>query len=96
MIKGDKSKFFFKTGKIDKADQATSSELGFSTIMENSSVNKKESLVAQILAMKFIPNPAIETKVDKEVRLNPIIKDLIFNEYVDGRYKRAIKRKQRK
>jgi hypothetical protein len=57
MIKGDKSKFFCKTGKMDKVDQATSSEPGFSTNMVNSSVKKKERLVAQILATKFHTNP---------------------------------------
>jgi hypothetical protein len=96
MIKGDKSEFLCKTGKMDKVDQAASSEPGFSTNMVNSSVKKKERLVAQILATKFHTDPATEPEADKEVRLNPIMKYLIINGYVDGRYKRVVKRKRSK
>jgi hypothetical protein len=78
---------------MDKADQAAPSEPGFSTNMVNSSVNKKERLVAQILATKFHTDPATEPEADKEIRLNPIIRDLIINGYADGHYKRAVKRK---
>jgi hypothetical protein len=81
---------------MDKVDQAASSEPGFSTNMVNSSVNKKERLVAWILATKFHTNPATEPETDKEVRLNPIIKYLIINGYADGHYKREVKGKQRK
>jgi hypothetical protein len=72
---------------MDKVDQAAPSEPGFSTNMVNSSVNKKERLVAQILATKFHTDPATEPEADKEIRLNPIIRDLIINGYADGRYK---------
>jgi hypothetical protein len=64
--------------------------------MENSSAKKKERSVTQILATKFHTAPTIEPEADKEVRLNPIMKDLIINEYVDGRHKRAVKRKRSK
>jgi hypothetical protein len=78
---------------MDKVDQEASSEPGFSNNMVNSSVNKKQRLVAGILAMKFHTNLATEPKTDKEVRLNPIINDLIINGYADGNYKRVVKGK---
>jgi hypothetical protein len=83
MIKGNKYKFFCKTGKLDKDDQEASSELEFSTNMVNSSVNMKERLVAQILVTKFHIDPATEPEADKEVILNTIIKYLTINEDVD-------------
>jgi hypothetical protein len=45
--------FSAKLGKWIKPDQVASSEPGFSTNMTNSSMKKKEKLVAQILATKF-------------------------------------------
>ena len=53
MLRKTKIVFSSKLGDMDKADQITSSEPGFSTNMANSSVNKKERLVAHILAKKF-------------------------------------------
>jgi hypothetical protein len=70
--------FSAKLGKMDKVDQAPPSEPGFSTIMVNSSMNKKERLVARILETKFHTDPATRQEVDKEVGLNPIIRDLII------------------
>ena len=84
--------FSTKLGDMDKADQTTSSEPRFSTNMANSSVNTKERLVAQILATKFHTNPTTEPETDKEIRLNPIMRDLIINGHANGRYKRELKR----
>jgi hypothetical protein len=53
-------------------------------------------MVTRILATKFHTKPAEEPGADKEVRLNPIMKDLIINGYVDEPYPRAVKRKRRK
>jgi hypothetical protein len=66
-VKLRKTKIMFsaKLGDMDKADQTTSSEPGFSTNMANSSVNKKERLVAQILATKFHTDPATEPEATK-------------------------------
>jgi hypothetical protein len=47
-------------GKIDKVDKEAASELRFSTNMDNSSMNKKERLVSQILATKFHTKPMDE------------------------------------
>jgi hypothetical protein len=69
--------------KMDKSYQVSSSELGFSTTMTNSSLKKKEKLFAWILATKFYTKPAKEPEADKETKLNPIMKDLIINGYVD-------------
>ena len=85
-----------KSGKIDTTDQVASSELGFSTNMTNSSLKKKEKLVARILAMKFHTNPVEEPEVDKEVKLNPIIKDLIIILYNDEHHTQVVKRKRSK
>ena len=47
-VKLRKTKIVFsaKLGDMDKVDQTTSSKLGFSTNMLNSSMNKRERLVA--------------------------------------------------
>jgi hypothetical protein len=75
--------FSAKLGNMDKADRVAFSEPGFSMNMTNSSLKKKEKLVARILATKFHTKPAGEPGADKEVRLNPIMKDLIINGYTD-------------
>jgi hypothetical protein len=77
-------------------DQGASSELGYSNNMTNLSMKKKENLVARILAMKFHTKPAEEPGVDKEVRLNPIMKDLIINGYADEPHMQDVKRKRSK
>jgi hypothetical protein len=97
-VKLRKKKILFsaKLGDMDKFDQTTSSKPGFSTNMENSSMNKRGRLVAQILATKFHTDPAREPEADKEIILDPIIRYLIINEHADRRYKRAVKKKQSK
>jgi hypothetical protein len=70
-----------KPGKMDMTDQVASSEPGFSTNMTNSSLNKREKLVARILAMEFYTKPSGELGADEEVVLNLIMKDLIINGY---------------
>ena len=72
---------FAKPWKMDTMDQVASSEPGSSTNMTNSSLKEREKLVAQILAMKFYTKPLGEPGVNEEVKLNPIMKDLIINGY---------------
>jgi hypothetical protein len=86
--------FSAKLGDMDQADQTTSSETGFSTNMENPSMSKKEKSIARILATKFHTDPA--TEPESEVRLNPIMRDLIINGHVEKRYKQAERGKQSK
>jgi hypothetical protein len=69
---------------MDKMDQVASSEPGYSTNMKTSSMKKKEKFVAQILATKFHTKSADEPGWGGEIRLNPIMKDLIINGYTDG------------
>jgi hypothetical protein len=88
--------FSAKPGKMDKEDQVASSEPEFSTNMTNSSLKKKEKLVVGILATKFHTKPLEESKADKEVILNPIMKDLIIYGYADENHMRAIKMKRSK
>ena len=85
-----------KSGKMNTTDQVASSEPGFSTNMTKSSLKKKEMLVAQILATKFHTKPAEDPGVDKEVRLNLIMKDLIINGYANEHHTQDIKRKRSK
>ena len=60
--------FSTKSGKIDKADLMASNEPKFSTNIIDSSLKKKEKLVARILATKFHTKHAEEPDTDKEVR----------------------------
>jgi hypothetical protein len=95
-VKLRKMKIVFSTklGDMDQADQTTSNETIFSTNMENPLMSKKEKSIARILATKFHTDPATEPEI--KVRLNPITGDLIINEHVDRRYKRAVKQKRSK
>jgi hypothetical protein len=70
-----------KLGKMYTTDQVASNEPIFSTNMTNSSLKKRDKLVAQILATKFYTKPSGEPGADEEVRLNPILKDFIINGY---------------
>jgi hypothetical protein len=70
-----------------------SNEPGFSTNMTNSSLKKREKLVARILATKFYTKPSGERGADEEVRLNHIMKDLIINRYIREHRTRDVKRK---
>jgi hypothetical protein len=78
---------------MDKTDQMVPNEPGFSTNITNLSLKKKEKLVAQILATQFHTKSFEDPKTDKEVRLNPIMKDLIINGYTDEHHRQAVKRK---
>jgi hypothetical protein len=57
-IKGDKIMFSAKPINMDKANRIAFSEPGFSTNMKNSSLNKREKLLARILETKFYTNPS--------------------------------------
>ena len=46
--------------------------------------------------MKFHTKLAEETREDKEVRLNPIMKDLIINGYANEHHTRYVERKRSK
>ena len=46
--------------------------------------------------MKFYIEPSGDLGVDEEVILNPIMKDLIINGYVDEHHMQAFKRKRSK
>jgi hypothetical protein len=74
-------------GYMDKANQAISSETGHSSNMAGLSTSKKERAIARILATKFHMEPATDPEL--EVRLNPIMRDLIIN-------RQAVKKKQSK
>jgi hypothetical protein len=71
-----------KLEDMNGANQRISSVTGFSSNMASLSTNKKERSIARILATKFHNDPA--TEPESEVRLNPVMGDLIINEHVDG------------
>jgi hypothetical protein len=64
-------------GYMDKTNQVISSQTGHSSNMAGLSTSKKEREIARILATKFHKEPVIDLGL--EVRLNPIMKDLIIN-----------------
>jgi len=66
---------------MDMIDKVAFIEPIFSTKMRNSSTKKKEKLVVQILATKFHTKSMNEPWSDEEIKLNPIMKDLIINDY---------------
>jgi hypothetical protein len=90
-FKKTKIVFSVKLEDMDKANQMISSETRFSNNMASLSTSKEERLIAQILATKFHTDPA--TEPESEVRLNPVMRDLIINGHVDGLYKRAVKKR---
>jgi hypothetical protein len=59
-------------------------------------MKKKENLVARILATKFHTEPTDGTGSGEGIRLNPIMKDLIINGYVDEHHMQVVKRKRSK
>jgi hypothetical protein len=58
-------------------DKAISNETGYSGNMEDFPTSKKEKVIAQILVTKFHTEPVTDSKL--EVRLNPLMKDLVIN-----------------
>jgi hypothetical protein len=85
---------FPKLEDMDKTYQTISSKIGFLTNMARLSMSKKERLIVQILATKLHIDPTTEPELG--VRLNPVMKDLIFNGNMDGLYKRVVKKRWRK
>jgi hypothetical protein len=90
-LRKTKIMFSVKLEDMDKANQTISIETRFSTNMESLSMSKEERLIAQILATKFHTDPA--TEPESEVRLNPIMRDLIINGHMDGLYKKEVKKR---
>jgi hypothetical protein len=68
-------------------DKAISSKTGHSGNMADLPTSKKERVIAHILATKFHTEPATDSKL--EVRLNPIMRDLVIN-------RRVVKKKRSK
>jgi hypothetical protein len=68
-------------------DKATSNETGSSGNMVDSPTSEKERVIAHIIATNFHTKPATDLKL--EVRLNPIMRDLVIN-------MRVVKKKQSK
>jgi hypothetical protein len=58
-------------------DNAKSNEIGYLGNMVDFPVSKEERILAHILVTKFHTDMAIESQL--EVRLNPIMKDLVMN-----------------
>jgi hypothetical protein len=73
--------------KLRYMDKAISSKTGHSSNMADLPTSKKERVIAHILATKFHTEPATDSKL--EVRLNPIMRDLVIN-------RRVVKKKRSK
>jgi hypothetical protein len=70
--------------EMEKTDPMAFRKLGCSNNLTKSLMEKKENLVVQILATKFHTEPADEPRASKEIRLNPIMKDLIIKDMQTG------------
>jgi hypothetical protein len=68
-------------------DKAISSKTGHSGNMADLPTSKKERVIVHILATKFHTEPATDSKL--EVRLNPIMRDVVIN-------RRVVKKKRSK
>ena len=58
-------------------DKTISSEIGYSSNMVDFPLSKKERVITHIIVTKFHTEPATDSKL--EVRLNPIMGDLVIN-----------------
>jgi len=63
--------------------------------MAKLSSKKRERKAAHLLAAKSHKKSADEPGPGEEVRLNPIMKDLIINGYADGNYTQYSERKRK-
>jgi hypothetical protein len=88
--------FSGKPEEMEKKDPAAFSKPGNSNGMTKLLIKKKERHAVQILATKFHTKSADEPESSEEIRLNPIMKDLIINGYVDGYYMQVGKSKRNK
>ena len=64
--------------------------------MTKLSSKKRERHSTQLLTSKSRTKSIDEPESGKEIRLNPIMKDLIINAYADGFYTQAGERKRKK
>jgi hypothetical protein len=78
-----------KLEEMEKKDPSDFSKPRNLNSMTKLSIKKKEMHVVQILATKFRTKSADELGSGEEIRLNPIMKDLIINGYADGYYMQA-------
>jgi hypothetical protein len=85
-----------KLEEMEKKYPVTFNKLGNSNSMTKLSIKKKERHVVQLLATKFHTKYVDEPGSGEEIRLNPIMKYLIINGYVDGHYMQAGERKRKK
>jgi hypothetical protein len=72
-------------------DKATSSEIGYSGNMVDLATSKEDRVIVHIIATKFHIEPATDSKL--EVRLNPIMRDLVINR---GAIKKKWSKRQKK
>jgi len=63
--------------KLRYMDKVVSSKTGHSGNMADSPTSKNERVIEHILVTKFLTEPATDSKL--EVRLNPIMRDLVIN-----------------
>ena len=70
-------KTHFGIPNLRYTDKAKSSETGYLSNMLGFSANKEERVVAHLLSTKFHVESVIDSRL--EVKLNPIIKDLVIN-----------------
>jgi hypothetical protein len=80
----------------DEKDLVVFSEPRNSNNMTKLSSKKRERHVAQLMTTQFHSKSTDETGSGEEIRLNPIMKDLIINGYADGHCTQAGERNMKK
>jgi hypothetical protein len=80
----------------EEKDPKVFSKPGNSNNMTGLSSKKRERHAAQLLTTKFCAKSADEPGAGEEIRLNPIMKDLMINGYTDGHYTQAGESKRKK
>jgi hypothetical protein len=95
-FEGNRPMFPEKPKGVKEKDSTIFSKEGSSKNMIGLSNKKRGRHVAQILTTKSHAKSADEPRLGKEIRLNPIMKDLIINGYEDAYNTQYGVRKRRK
>jgi hypothetical protein len=83
-FEGNRPMFPDKPEEAEEKDSTVFNKSGSSKNMTELSNKKRERHAAQILTTKSHAKSVDEPRLGEEIRLNPIMKDLIINGYVDG------------
>jgi hypothetical protein len=83
-FEGNRPMFPERPKEAEEKDSMVFSKSGSSKNMTEFSNKKRERHVAQILITKSHAKSVDEPRLSEEIKLNPIMKDLIINGFADG------------